>query len=185
MKKATDLQHPQDVIDRHLRAALKPHARALFEAAARDKQLTDEMESCHPDLVKKECDALFERACNGDREADGILRAAGGTQRYVEDRCGFFDMARGKCRARAAADAPLWTKASTAALAALDAALVEIREQWSAALERLGEDPHPTCWEVNIGYMKRAMEKTPFNAEKLLHGTHWQVESLNLRRMLQ
>jgi len=185
MKKVTDLQHPQDVIDNHLRGALKPHARALIEAAARDKQLETEMDRTHPDLVKKECEALFERACTGDKEADGVLIAAGGTQGYIEQRTRFFDLARGKCRANAKADAPLWTKASTAALAALDTALVEIREQWSTALERLGEDPRPTCWEDKIESMKRAVEKTPFNAEQLQHGTHWQVESLGLRRVLE
>jgi len=180
------LQHPQDVIDTHLRAALKPHARALLDAAAKDKQLEAEMDAAHPERVKEECERLFEQACVGDREADGVLRAAGGTQGYIEQHTRFFDLCRGKCRAGAKADAPLWQKASAAAVAALDAALVVVRDQWQHAQEALGEEPvRPSTWEDRIAAMRRAIEQTHFNAEQLQHGTNWQIHSLGLRRVLE
>lgn len=186
MKKPNQpLQHPQSIIDTHLRTALKQHARALLDAAAKDKQLEFEMDAAHPEGAKREAEQLFERACNGDGEADGILRSAGGTAGYIEGKSRFFDLSRGKCRAGAKADAPLWGKVSAAAITALDNALGEIRAQWTSALEVLGEDPRPSSWEDRVASMHRAISKAEFNARELTHGTHWQIESLGLRGVLE
>jgi len=185
MKKPDQLTHPQTIIDDHLRSALKPFAKQLLEAAAHDKQLEAEMDKAHPDGAKREAEQLFERACNGDREADGILVSAGGTAGFIESRSRFFDLARGKCRAAAKKDADIWDKAAPAAVAALDAALAVIVTQWNKALETLGEELRPSSWEIRIAQMRRAIGQTPFNARELMHGTHWQIESLGLRNVLQ
>jgi len=183
--KPDQLTHPQTIIDEHLRSALKPHAKQLLEAAARDKALEAEMDKAHPDGAKREAEQLFERACNGDRESDGILVSAGGTAGFIESRSRFFDLARGKFRTTAKNDAALWDKAAPAALGALDAALAVIVGQWKTTLETLGEEPRPTSWETRIAQMRRAVEKTPFNARELMHGTNWQIESNGLRSVLQ
>jgi hypothetical protein len=185
MKKPDQLNHPQAIIDEHLRSALKPYAKQLLEAATRDKALEAEMDKAHPETAKKECEALFDRACNGDKEADGILQSAGGTQGFVEGRSRFFDLARGKCRANAKADADLWEKVAPAADAALETALGEIREQWTKVQEMHGEEVRPSSYEQAIERMRYNFGKTPFNARELTHGTSWQIESLGLRNVLQ
>jgi len=185
MKKPDQLTHPQTIIDEHLRSALKPYAKQLLEAAAKDKQLEAEMTKAHPETAKKECEALFERACNGDKEADGILQSAGGTTGFIEGRSRFFDLARGKCRANAKADAPLWEKVAPAADAALENALGEIRDQWAKVQELHGEEARPSRYEHTIERMRYAIGKTPFNARELMDGTNWQIESLGLRNVLQ
>jgi len=183
--KPDQLTNPQTIIDEALRSALKPHAKALLEAAARDAALEAEMNETHPDKVKKDAQELFEAACAGDKAADKALREADGVQGYIDSRTRFFDLTRGKCRAGAKADAALWDKAAPAALAALDRALVVIREQWAATLETLGEEMRPSSWEGRIAMMRRALEKTPFHARELQHGTNWQIESNGLRKVLQ
>lgn len=183
--KPDQLIHPQTIIDTRLREALKPHARALLEAAERDQKLEAEMMREHPDAAKKEAERLFELACAGDVEADGILRAAGGTQGFIESKSRFFDLARGKCRANAKADEKLWSNAAPRADAALETALGEIRTQWASVQELHGEDPRPSSWEAKIEAMRRAINKAPFNAAELMHGTNWQIESLGLRSALQ
>jgi hypothetical protein len=185
MKKPDQLIHPQAIIDEHLRSALKPYAKPLLEAAACDKALEAEMDKAHPEGAKREAEQLFERACNGDREADGILVSAGGTAGFIENRSRFFDLARGKCRAKAKADAALWEKVALAADTALDTALGEVREQWAKVQILHGEEPRPSCYEDKIGRMRLAIGKSPFNARELMHGTNWQIESLGLRGALQ
>lgn len=183
--KPDQLTNPQTIIDEALRSALKPHAKALLEAAARDAALEAEMNETHPDVAKKQAEQLFEAACNGDKAADKTLRESDGTQGFIEAKTRFFDLTRGKCRAGAKADAALWDKAAPAAVAALDRALVVIREQWASALQTLGEEMRPSSWEGRIAMMRRALEGTPFNARELQHGTNWQIESLGLRKVLQ
>lgn len=184
-KQNDQLTHPQTIIDEHLASALKPYAKALLEAAVKDAALEAEMNETHPDVVKKQAEQLFEAACNGDKKADATLREADGTQGFIEAKTRFFDLTRGKCRAGAKADASIWDKAAPAACAALDAALVVIRQQWNKALETLGEEMRPSAWEGRIAMMRRAIEQTPFNARELMHGTNWQIESLGLRRVLE
>lgn len=183
--KPDNLTHPQQIIDEHLRSALKPYSKQLIEAAARDAALEAEADNTHPDKVKREAQELFELACNGDKRADSTLREAGGTAGYVESRTRFFDLSKGKREAAAKSDAAIWAKAGPATVAALDTALAVVREQWSATLQTLGEELVPSSWETKVGYMRRGLEKVEFNARELRHGTNWQVESLGLRNVLQ
>lgn len=182
--KPDQLTNPQTIIDEALRSALKPHAKALLEAAALDAALEAETDASHPDKVKREAQELFERACNGDKTADKTLREANGTAGYIEAKTRFFDLTRGKREPAAKADAAIWAKAGPAAVAALDSALAAIRDQWRKTLEALGEEIVPSSWETKVGYMRRALEKVEFNARELRHGSHWQIESLGLRNVL-
>jgi hypothetical protein len=178
--KPLNLAKPADIVDDALREALRPFAGELRQAASIDAELEAEMNRTHPTAVKKECDELFERACNGDKEADGILRAAGGTEAYVKARTAMFDLVRGKREAKCKADAPLWQKVSDAAVAALDRSLVAIEAQWSELIELHGEVPVPSSWRERIAQMQRAISRAPFAAAELNHGTAWQLTSLNL-----
>ena len=185
MKNNQQLTNPQEIIDARLREALKPYSKQLLEAAAKDAALEAEMNASHPDGAKKQAQQLFEAACNNDKKADETLREAGGTAGFIEAKTRFFDLARGKCNAGAKADADIWAKAGPAAVAALDAALALIRQQWETTLQALGEEVVPSSWEVKVGYLRRALEKVEFNARELRHGTAWQIESLGLRKVLQ
>jgi regulator of protease activity HflC (stomatin/prohibitin superfamily) len=185
MKNNQQLTNPQEIIDARLREALKPYSKQLLEAAAKDASLEAETDASHPDKVKREAQQLFEAACNGDKTADKTLREASGTAGYIEAKTRFFDLTRGKREAAAKADAAIWAKAGPAAVAALDAALALIRQQWTATLQTLGEEVVPSSWETKVGYLRRALEKVEFNARELRHGTAWQVESLGLRKVLQ
>lgn len=98
MKSTAALTNPKDILNRHLREAVKPHAAALRQAAAIDRELEKEMLATHPDTAKKEANELLERASTGDTKAEGVLRSAGGTEAYVKAKCAMFDLARAKPR---------------------------------------------------------------------------------------
>jgi hypothetical protein len=177
---AVVLLHPQDILNRHLRQALKPFAAALRQAAALDLQLAGEMTALHPDLAKKEANILLEAAANGDKKAEATLREAGGTEAYIKNKCGLFDLARAKFEGAAKASAPLWTKVSAAVIAAYEAAEREIREQLQRTSEQIGEPTPTTSWEIPIGHYKYGISRAAYAAENMRHGAAWQIEALGL-----
>jgi hypothetical protein len=177
---AVVLNHPQDILNRHLRQALKPHAAALRQAAALDLELAGEMTALHPDVAKKEANILLEAAANGDKRAEATLREAGGTDAYVRNKCGLFDLARAKFEGAAKASAPLWTKVSAAVITAIESANREIQEQWNQACDHLGEPPGLSTWDTFCRNLKTGITRAPFAAENLRHGAAWQIEALGL-----
>jgi hypothetical protein len=116
MKPPAAIINPKEILNRHLREAVKPHAAALRQAAALDRELEKEMNATHPDAAKKEANELLERASTGDKKAEEILRSAGGTEAFVKSKCAMFDLARAKHEGAAKASAPLWAKVSAAVL---------------------------------------------------------------------
>jgi len=174
------LSHPQDIINRHLRAAVKPFAADLRQAAAIDRSFEAEMVLTHPDRAKKEANELLERAANGDTKAEGILRSAGGTEAFIKAKTAMFDLARAKFEGGCKASAPLWTKVSASVIAAINAANTEIQTQWRQACEHLGEPCDLSTWDATCRNMKTGIERAPYAAEKLRHGAAWQIESLGL-----
>lgn len=180
MKSTAALTNPKDILNRHLREAVKPHAAALRQAAAIDRELEKEMLATHPDTAKKEANELLERASTGDTKAEGVLRSAGGTEAYVKAKCAMFDLARAKHAGAARASVPLWTKVSAAVLISIDAAHREINQQWRHTCEQLGEPCPPSAWDNYCRNLRNGIERAPFAAENLRHGTAWQIESLGL-----
>ena len=59
MKPAAAIINPKEILNRHLREAVKPHAAALRQAAALDRELEKEMNATHPDAAKKEANELL------------------------------------------------------------------------------------------------------------------------------
>lgn len=179
-----ELTHPQQILDAHLRPALAPFKADLLKAAARDIELTKELESKHPDLAKKQALELLEKAAAGDLEADKILTEAGGTEAYVKSRCALFDLARAKHEGAAMASAPLWQKVSESILSAIEAADREIQSQWQKVCDFLGEPCDLSRWNAYCRNIRNGIERAPFAAETLKHGANWQLESLGLRPLL-
>jgi hypothetical protein len=177
---AVVLNHPKDILNRHLRDAVKPHAAALRQAAALDRELGKEMEATHPDDAKREADQLLERAANGDKKAEETLRAAGGTEAYIKAKSAMFDLARAKHEGAAKATVPLWEKASAAVLAAYEAAEREIQEQLQRTSEQIGEPAPATSWENTIRHLKYGISRAAYAAENMRHGAAWQIEALGL-----
>jgi hypothetical protein len=177
---AVVLVHPQDILNNHLRRALRPYAGALRQAATLDRELGKEMEATHPDLAKKEANILLEAAANGDKKAEATLREAGGTEAYIQNKCAMFELARAKHHGAAGATVPLWTKASAAVLAAYEAAEREIQEQLQRTSEQIGEPTPTTSWEIPIGHYKYGISRAAYAAENMKHGAAWQIEALGL-----
>ena len=142
------------------------------------------MESKHPNLAKAEALQLLEKAGAGDLEADKILTEAGGTEAYVKSRTALFDLSRAKHEAACIASVPLWTKVSAAILAAIDASDREIQSQWQKVCDYLGEPCDLSRWNQYCRNLRSGVERTPFAAEKMRHGSSWQLESLGLRELL-
>jgi hypothetical protein len=178
------LAHPKDILNRHLRDAVKPHAAALRQAAALDRELEKEMLATHPDDAKKQANALLEAAANGDKKAEATLREAGGTESFVKNRSALFDLARAKHEGAAKASAPLWQKVSDAVLAAIESANREIQEQWQQACDHLGEPSGLSSWDNTLRNLKNGISRAPFAAENLRHGAAWQIESLGLAEVI-
>ena len=181
---AVVLNHPKDILNRHLRDAVKPHASALRQAAALDRELEKEMLVTHPDDAKKQASALLEAASNGDKKAEETLRAAGGTEAFIKAKSAMFDLARAKHEGAAKATAPLWTKVSAAVIAAIESANREIQEQWNQACEHLGEPSGLSSWDTHCRNLKTGITRAPFAAENLKHGAAWQIESLGLAEVI-
>jgi hypothetical protein len=177
---AVVLVHPQDILNRHLRQALKPYAAALRQAAALDRELGKEMEATHPDLAKKEANILLEAAANGDKKAEATLREAGGTEAYIKNKCGLFELARAKHTGAAGATVPLWEKASAAVLAAYEAAEREIQDQLQRTSEQIGEPAPTTSWENTLTHYKYGISRAAYAAKNMRHGAAWQIEALGL-----
>jgi hypothetical protein len=178
------LNHPREILNRQLRDAVKPHASALRQAAALDRELEKEMLATHPDDAKKQANALLEAAATGDKRAEETLRSAGGTEAFVRAKCAMFDLARAKHQGAAKASAPLWTKVSTAVIAAIESANREIQEQWNQACEHLGEPSGLSSWDAHCRNLKNGITRAPFAAENLRHGAAWQIESLGLAEVI-
>jgi hypothetical protein len=181
---AVVLNHPKDILNRHLRDAVKPHAAALRQAAALDRELEKEMLATHPDDAKKQANVLLEAASNGDKKAEETLRAAGGTEAFIKAKSAMFDLARAKHEGAAKATVPLWEKVSAAVIAAIESANREIQEQWNQACEHLGEPSGLSSWDVFCRNLKTGITRAPFAAENLKHGAAWQIESLGLAEVI-
>jgi len=177
---AVVLTHPKDILNRHLRDAVKPHAAALRQAATLDRELEKEMLACHPDDAKKQANALLEAAAKGDKKAEETLRAAGGTEAFVKSKCAMFDLAKAKHHGAAQATAPLWEKVSAAVVAAIESANGEIQGQWQQACDHLGEPSNLSSWDATCRNLKTGISRAAYAAENLRHGAAWQIESLGL-----
>jgi hypothetical protein len=175
------LAKPMDILNRHLHEAMKPHAAALREAAAIDRELSAEMEKTHPDLAKREANQLLESAANGDAKAEAILREAGGTAAFIANRCALFDLARSKHEAACKRTVPLWQKVSASVLLSFDAAHREIQAQWKNACEFLGEPCGDTAWDRYCHNLRHGIERTPHAAENMRFGADWQLTTLGLK----
>jgi hypothetical protein len=181
---ALEIIQPKQIINRHLRPAIAPFKAELLAAAEVDRKLSEQMESKHPNLAKAEALQLLEKAGAGDLEADKILTEAGGTEAYVKSRTALFDLSRAKHEAACIASVPLWTKVSAAILAAIDASDREIQSQWQKVCDYLGEPCDLSRWNQYCRNLRSGVERTPFAAEKMRHGSSWQLESLGLRELL-
>ena len=181
---ALEIIQPKQIINRHLRPAIAPFKAELLAAAEVDRKLSEQMESKHPNLAKAEALQLLEKAGAGDLEADKILTEAGGTEAYVKSRTALFDLSRAKHEAACIASVPLWTKVSAAILAAIDASDHEIQSQWQKVCDYLGEPCDLSRWNQYCRNLRSGVERTPFAAEKMRHGSSWQLESLGLRELL-
>ena len=181
---ALEIIQPKQIINRHLRPAIAPFKAELLAAAEVDRKLSEQMESKHPNLAKAEALQLLEKAGAGDLEADKILTEAGGTEAYVKSRTALFDLSRAKHEAACIASVPLWTKVSAAILAAIDASDREIQSQWQKVCDYLGEPCDLSRWNQYCRNIRNGIERAPFAAEKLSHGSSWQLESLGLRELL-
>ena len=82
------------------------------------------------------------------------------------------------------ASIPLWEKVSAALLSGIDAAEREIQDQWVKVCEFLGEPSDLSRWNSYCRNIRNGIERAPFAAEKLSHGSSWQLESLGLRELL-
>jgi hypothetical protein len=176
----TSLAHPKDILNHHLRAAVKPFAADLRKAATLDRELEKEMLATHPDDAKKQAAALLEAAASGDKKAEETLRAAGGTEAFIKAKSAMFDLARAKHEGAAKATAPLWEKVSAAVVAAIDAANREIAEQWARICEQLGEPSALSSWDAYCRNLKNGIGRAAYAAENMRHGAAWQIESLGL-----
>lgn len=175
------ITHPTAIIERHLKPALAPFAAEFLEAARQDRETSAEMQAMHPDTAKKEAEALFERAAQGDKAADKKLHDAGGKEKFIKDRTAHFDLARAKQEHAAVSAAPIWQKAADAALPALDAACAEIQSQYAEVMLALGEGKGGLSnWNATIGGMKSGFADCPRRAGVVKQGTDWLLRSYGL-----
>ena len=181
---ALEIIQPKQIIDRHLRPAIAPYRAELLAAAEVDRKLSETMEKEHPNAVKLAAEELFQKATSGDAEAEAAIRAEGGLDEWKNKRMAFFDLSRAKHEAACKASIPLWEKVSAALLSGIDAAEREIQDQWVKVCEFLGEPSDLSRWNQYCRNIRTGVERAPFAAEKLRHGSSWQLESLGLRELL-
>jgi hypothetical protein len=175
------ITHPTAIIERHLKPALAPFAADLLEAARKDREAEAAMEAMHPETAKKEAEALFERAAQGDKAADKKLLDAGGKEKFIKDRTAHFDLARAKREHAAVSAAPIWVKVANAGLPALEAAKTEIQSQYAEVMLSLGEGKGGLSnWNTTIDSMKNALAECPRRAGEVKHGTDWLLRSYGL-----
>lgn len=175
---------PQQIINRHLRPAIKPFKAELLAAAELDRKLSETMEKEHPNAVKKAAEELFQKATGGDAKAEAAIRAEGGMDEWKRKRMAFFDLSRAKHQAACIASAPLWERVSVALLAAIEDAEREIQGQWAKVCDFLGEPCDLTRWNAYCRNIRNGIERAPFAARKLSHGSDWQLEAHGLRELL-
>ena len=181
---ALEIIQPKQIIDRHLRPAIAPFRAELLAAAEIDRKLSATMQKEHPNAVKLAAEELFQKATSGDAEAEAAIRAEGGLDEWKRKRMAFFDLSRAKHEAACRASIPLWEKVSAALLSGIDAADREIQDQWVKVCEFLGEPSDLSRWNQYCRNIRNGIERAPFAAEKLSHGSSWQLESLGLRELL-
>jgi hypothetical protein len=181
---ALEIIHPQQIIDRHLRPAIAPFKAELLAAAEVDRQLSEAMEREHPNSVKLAAEELFLKATSGDAEAEAAIRAEGGLDEWKRKRVAFFDLSKAKHQAACLASVPLWEKVSAALLSGIDAADREIQDQWAKTCDFLGEPCDLSRWNAYCRNVRNGIERAPFAAEKLSHGSSWQLEAHGLRPLL-
>ena len=181
---ALEIIQPQQIINRHLRPAIAPFKAELLAAAELDRKLSETMEKEHPNSVKLAAEELFQKATSGDAEAEAAIRAEGGIEEWKRKRMAFFDLSRAKHQAACKASVPLWTKVSAALLAAIEDADREIQGQWAKVCDFLGEPCDLSRWNAYCRNIRNGIERAPFAAEKLSHGSSWQLEAHGLRELL-
>jgi len=181
---ALEIISPKQIINRHLRPAILPFKGELLAAAELDRKLSETMEKEHPNAVKKAAEELFQKATSGDAEAEAAIRAEGGMDEWKRKRMAFFDLTRAKHEAGCLASVPLWEKVSVALLSGIDAADREIQDQWTKVCEFLGEPSDLSRWNQYCRNIRHGIERTPYAAEKLRHGSSWQLEAYGLRELL-
>ena len=181
---ALEIIQPKQIINRHLRPAILPYKAELLAAAEVDRKLSETMAEEHPNAVKKAAEELFQKATSGDAEAEAAIRAEGGLDEWKRKRMAFFDLSRAKHEAACKASIPLWEKVSAALLSGIDAAEREIQSQWVKVCEFLGEPSDLSRWNQYCRNIRTGVERAPFAAEKLSHGSSWLLESLGLRELL-
>jgi hypothetical protein len=181
---ALEIIQPQQIINRHLRPAIAPFKAELLAAAEIDRELSATMEKEHPNAVKLAAEELFQKATSGDTEAEAAIRAEGGMDEWKRKRIAFFDLSRAKHEAACIASVPLWEKVSVALLAAIEDADREIQGQWAKVCDFLGEPCDLSRWNAYCRNIRNGIERAPFAAEKLRHGSSWQLEAYGLRELL-
>jgi hypothetical protein len=181
---ALEIIQPQQIINRHLRPAIAPFKAELLAAAELDRKLSETMSQEHPNAVKLAAEELFQKATSGDTEAEAAIRAEGGMDEWKRKRIAFFDLSRAKHEAACVASVPLWTKVSVALLAAIEDADREIQGQWAKVCDFLGEPCDLSRWNAYCRNIRHGIERTPYAAEKLRHGSSWQLEAYGLRELL-
>ena len=181
---ALEIIQPKQIIDRHLRPAIAPYRAELLAAAEIDRKLSETLEREHPNAVKLAAEELFQKATSGDAEAEASIRAEGGLDEWKNKRMAFFDLSKAKHQAACLASVPLWQKVSAALLSGIDAADREIQEQWAKACDFLGEPCDLSRWNAYCRNVRNGIERAPFAAEKLSHGSSWQLEAHGLRPLL-
>ena len=181
---ALEIIQPQQIINRHLRPAIAPFKAELLAAAEIDRELSETMEKEHPNAVKLAAEELFQKATSGDTGAEAAIRAEGGMDEWKRKRIAFFDLSRAKHEAACIASVPLWEKVSVALLAAIEDADREIQGQWAKVCDFLGEPCDLSRWNAYCRNIRNGIERAPFAAEKLRHGSSWQLEAYGLRELL-
>jgi tyrosyl-tRNA synthetase len=181
---ALEIIQPQEIIDRHLRPAIAPFKAELLAAAEVDRQLSATMEKEHPNAVKLAAEELFQKATSGDAEAEAAIRAEGGLDEWKRKRMAFFDLSKAKHQAACLASVPLWEKVSAALLSGIEAADREIQDQWAKTCDFLGEPCDLSRWNAYCRNVRNGISRAPFAAEKLSHGSSWQLEAHGLRPLL-
>jgi hypothetical protein len=177
---------PQQIIDRHLRPAIRPYAAQLRKAAALDRTLTLEMEKCHPVSAKAEAERLLEAAVAGDAKADKILREAGGTEAFVKNKSALFDLAVGKHEGACHASAPLWAQVSAALETAIDLASFDIQQQFESVMLTLEELPGgQSLWEARCRGLRTGLARCERAAREMRFGAHWQLTQLGLDKLIE
>jgi hypothetical protein len=142
---------PSDILHQAIAAAIKPHVKALAEAAARDIELDAKANAVHPDRIKAQGLTLIDRANAGDDKALAELEKHGGLDGYIQAKAGMFPIYEGACRAHAMAAVPLFEALARDLIPAMQEAGKNIQKQFTEVMGALGElSPGLSEWDASI-----------------------------------